>query len=487
MTKRFVLNFALLLLAIILILGIAYGSFFVLKIYWLGNKITLIPKNNQSILGTLESMAGKKDMDLRGLENDRINILMLGVAGKGKPGQNLTDTIMIASINPKTNQVALFSIPRDLYVAIPNTNAAMKVNAVYQYGLSSTGNDEVTASQMLKRVIGNITGLDIDYYIVLNFDGFTRVVDTIGGVNVTSVRDIHDASYPGPGYSYETFDLPAGFHHLDGATALKYARERHDDPEGDFGRAKRQQDILQATKSKVFSAGTVFNVLKLNDIFNALGDNIRTDIATADFESFWELIKNADTNNINNVVVDAWNKDSLLKVSHISTSSGMAFILLPRVGNWSEIHDLAQNIFDLNVLKRRQDEIAKENATVVLINKSGYAPLTQKIKTLLNDNFAYKNVIVLNDPDKTEEDSTGVYDLAKGTKPFTADELIKKLPAKIASDLDGSYQKIIENTSPDLVVVLGHDIVDKYDMAEDSFDSYNKASDTNEYTEFLNK
>jgi LCP family protein required for cell wall assembly len=432
-------------------------------------------------------MTGKKDLNLRGIDQDRINILMLGVAGKGKPGQNLTDTIMIASINPKTNQVALLSIPRDLYVTIPGNNAAMKINAVYQYGLNSTNNDEQKASQMLKSAINNITGLDINYYIVLNFDGFTRVVDTIGGVNITSARDIHDARYPGPNYSYETFDLSAGFHHLDGATALQYARERHDDPEGDFGRAKRQQDILQATKSKVFSADTMLNVFKVNDIFNALGDNIRTDITPADFESFWELIKDADTNNINNVVVDAWNKDSLLKVSHLSTSSGMAFILLPRVGNWSEVQDLAQNMFDLNVLKRRKDEIANENATVTIINKSGYAPLTQKIQKLLSDNFDYKNVIILNDPAKTQEDNTSVYDLTSGTKPFTLDELIKKLPAKAADNLSDPYQKIIQNTTPDLVVVLGHDIVDKYNMAEDSFDVYNKASDTNDYTEFLNK
>jgi len=177
---------------------------------------------------------------------------MLGVAGKGKPGQNLTDTIMIASINPKTNQVALLSIPRDLYVTIPGNNAAMKINAVYQYGLNSTNNDEQKASQMLKSAINNITGLDINYYIVLNFDGFTRVVDTIGGVNITSARDIHDARYPGPNYSYETFDLSAGFHHLDGATALQYARERHDDPEGDFGRAKRNKIFFRLPKAKYF-------------------------------------------------------------------------------------------------------------------------------------------------------------------------------------------------------------------------------------------
>jgi LCP family protein required for cell wall assembly len=485
MTKKTYLNIFLWIIAVALISGIAYGSFFIYKVYWVGKKITISPKNNQGFLETLKSFSSS-DINLRGMDKNRINILMMGVAGKGKPGQNLTDTIMIASINPKTNQVALLSIPRDLYVSIPDTNTYTKINSVYQIELNSQKNGQEAADAM-KNVIKNITGLDINYYIILNFDGFTRIIDTVGGVNITSDRDIHDERYPGPNYSYETFDLKKGFHQLDGATALKYARERHDDPQGDFGRAKRQQQILEATKSKVFSADTILNVFKVNDIFNALGDNIKTDIAPSDFQSFWELAKNANTNNINNVVADAWNKNSLLKVSHVSTNSGMAFILVPRIGNWNEIQDLAQNMFDLNILNRRKEEIASENATVAIINKSGNATLTGKIKKLLNDNFDYKNVIILNDTSKNLEENSHVFDLSDGTKPFTLDELIKKLPATSTQNLNDSYRKIIQNTTPDLVIILGKDIVDKYNMAEDSFDAYNKASDTNEYTEFLNK
>lgn len=475
-TKRKILGLIIGVFIIVLIISIGYLSFFIYKTYSLGNKITFTPGSHNNILDTLKSFAPASHQLLHGEDQGRINILLLGIGGPGHSGENLTDTIMIASLNPKTNQVALLSLPRDLYVQVPGTSNSMRINEVYQYGIDTAGagNNSVDA---VKKTISNITGLDIDYYIIMNFNGFIKVIDTIGGVNVMNSRDIHDPRYPGAGYSYETFDLSAGFHHLDGATALKYARERHDDPEGDFGRAKRQQQIIQSAKSKIFSPGTLLNVFAVNDIFNALGNNIKTDISPDEFASFWELAQKANTDNINNMVVDAWNKDSLLKVSHIETGIGPAFILLPRVGNWSEVQDLAANMFDLNAINRRKDAIASENAKVVIINKSGWAPLSDKIKSLLSDNFDYKNVIILNDSGKNLENNTFVYDPTGGLKPFTLDELIKKLPAQASGNLGQNYLSDIQNISPDLVVVLGQDIVNKYNMAEDSFDEYNKASD----------
>lgn len=482
--KRLVLNIFLVIIIIILLAAITYGAFFIYKINRFGDKITFSKNDGQSFLDTIKSISYENKSTLKGEENNRINLLLLGIAGKGKPGQNLTDTIMVASVNPKNNQVALLSIPRDLYVTIPESKISMKINSVYQYGIRSTSSEREGA-ELMREIISGMTGLDINYYVILNFDGFIRVVDSVGPINITNERDIYDARYPGPNYSYETFELGKGFHSLDGATALKYARERHDDPLGDFGRAKRQQQILAAVKSKVFSAGTMLNPVKVNEVFNALGDNIKTDISPDEFGSFWELTKRADTNNINTSVVDAWNKDSLLKVSHVSTGMGPMFILMPRIGNWSEVQELASNMFDLNAIKRRKEAIAGENAKVVIINKSGYSPLTDRIKKLLSDNFSYKNVVIIYDNDTSDENNTFIYDFSNGLMPFTTDELIKKLPAQSSSNLGKNYQKDIQNISPDLVVVLGRDIVDKYNMAEDSFDEYNKASDTNEYTEFL--
>jgi polyisoprenyl-teichoic acid--peptidoglycan teichoic acid transferase len=465
----------------------SYVSFFAWKIYSTGEKITIIPKNGENgLIKKLESfISQKKLVDLKGSGDDRINILLMGIAGKGKAGTNLTDTIMIASIKPSTNQVGLISIPRDFYIQIPDDKVQMKINSVYQYGLNKHNSPD-SAAKTLETVISEITSLPINYYVVMNFDGFEKAIDAIGGINITNERDIYDARYPGPNFSYETFELKKGFQHLDGATALKYARERHDDPEGDFGRAKRQQQVMQSAKNKIFSTSTLLDFFALNKLLDTLGDNVKTDISTNEMESFFELSKRLDTSNINNVVIDAWNPDSLLKVSHIFFGNIRAFVLIPRIGNFSEIQELAQNVFDLNKIKRRKEEISKENASVVIINKSGDGNLTYKIKKLLTESFSYKNVITVSDNQKNEEEKTVSFDLTNGEKPFTLDEMVRKLPSAASYSFPENYKNAIKNVSADIVVVLGKDLISKYNMEEDSIEDYKNSSDTNEYEQLLN-
>lgn len=487
-TKKIVVKLILWLIILILLGAIAYGAFFLYKLNSLNNKINVYQKS-ENLIDTLASIAQIANSNPSELKNTdgRINILLLGVAGKGKPGQNLTDTIMIASINLKTNQVALISLPRDLYVSVPNSNWQTKINAVYQSGLNNA-KSESEAIDPLLQTVKNVTSLDIHYYAVLNFDGFTKTIDAIGGVNITNARDLYDARYPGPNYSYETFDLKKGFQHLSGDVALKYARERHDDPEGDFGRAKRQQEIIQTTKNKIFSTSTLCDISSVNKLFDALGDNIKTNLTSRELENFFELSKKLDTHNIVNATVDTWNKDSLLKVSHVFYGDTPAFILIPRVGNFSEVEDLAQNIFDLNILKRRREEIAGENASVALINKSGDNTIVTKIQKLLSENLVYKNVSVINDPDnRSLEDTTNVYDSNSGALPFTLDEVATRLPAKVFYTLPDKYRKITEKQSPDIILVIGKDLIAKYDMPEDSIEDFKKAQDDQDYLKMQDK
>lgn len=485
--KRTATRILLWLALLLILLALGYVSFFLYKLNYFGNKVNPDSKQQESLFDTIKSVTSDAP-DLKGSETGRINVLLLGAAGKGKPGQNLTDTIMILSMNLKTNQVALLSLPRDLYVKVPGTYYQSKINSVYQAALNSSGNDSDEAAKSIEETVKDITSLDMNYYVVLDFDGFKQVIDAIGGINITSERDIYDATYPGPNYSYETFELKKGFHQLDGATALKYARERHNDPEGDFGRAKRQQQIMQATKNKVFSAGTFFNVVAINNLIDALGDNIRTDIGPDEAAAFFELSKKLDTANINNVVVDAWNSDSLLKVSHVMVGNVRAFVLIPRISGYAEIHDLAQNVFDLNKIKRRKEEIASENATVAIIDKSGDRSLVGKIEKLLNERFGYKNVTTITDPMKFDEEASTAFDLTNGSKPFTLDEIASKLPAKVSYDLPIGYKKVIEKSRkeiPDIVVILGKDLSQKYQMEEDSIEDFKKSEDDQGYIDLL--
>ena len=167
-------------------------------------------------------LPGKERKKLEGEDTGRINILLLGRAGERYPGKNLTDTVIIASIDTAARKAGFLSLPRDLFVPIPETGLSTKLNSLYQHGLSrGDGADAVVSS------VEHITGIDIPYFVILDFDGFEKIIDDLGGIRIFSERDILDTRYPGKNYSYETFELSAGWHTLDGKTALKYARERH--------------------------------------------------------------------------------------------------------------------------------------------------------------------------------------------------------------------------------------------------------------------
>lgn len=479
--RKTILKSILWVMFVVLLIVAIYASFFVWKINSVEKKIDIDHSSATSVIDTLKNLTTKNTPNLEGMTDGRINILLLGIAGTEKGGKNLTDTIMIVSLNTKTNQVAMLSIPRDLYVEVPGGNFAGKINSVYEYGLLLHPEDKAQAMEPIEAVIQNITSLDMNYWAVVNFSGFQKVIDTIGGINVMNERDIFDPTYPGPGYSYEPFQLSKGLQHLDGATALKYARMRHNDPEGDFGRAKRQQQVLQAVKNKVFSTGTLLDAVALNGLLNTLSDNIQTDISSGELSDFLQLVKKLDTANITNVVLDAWNSESLLKVSHILFGESQAFVLIPRVGSWNETQELAKNIFDRSAIRNKREKIVKENATVTIINKSGNNIIAERIKSLLQKNFDYKNVISFNDPNKNTVDQSMLYDLTNGAMPFTLSELTEKLPASASYTLPATYAQITAGIHVDIFLVIGKDLINKYNMSEDSVADYTAAKDTNAY------
>jgi len=468
-----------------------FGVFLLWKVNQTENKITLFKKSPSSFLDTFKNISLSSNSKLKGEDTGRINILLLGIAGKGNPGENLSDTLMIASLNTKNNQVALLSLPRDLYASIPEDGVQMKINSMYQYGKSLSPGDPQETIIPLQKTLGEITSLDINYWLILNFEGFKKIIDAVGGINIMNERDIFDSSYPGPNYSYQIFELKKGFYNnLDGETALKYARMRHNDPEGDFGRAKRQQQVLQATRNKIFSTETFLNPNTLNDLFNALGDNIKTDIPPSDFGSFLSLAKNLDTSNIINIVVDAWDKNSLLKVSHLFYKDVRAFILVPRVGNWSEIQELAQNIFDTEKIKRRRQEIAKEDASVSILNKSSDSNVGEKIENLLRESFGYKNITKissLEDKKNPSSEKSFLCDFSSKNNPFTLDELTTKIPAEIIETEKPECDLFSNDIKTDILVVVGKDVVTQYNLEEDSFEEYKNSEDNFIYSDFLEK
>jgi LCP family protein required for cell wall assembly len=129
---------------------------------------------------------------LRGEKEGRINILLLGRAGTSHSGKDLTDTIALLSIDTINHRAGLLSIPRDLYAPLPGTNVFTKINSIYQYGLRENGD-----SKSIEKTVSFITGVPIHYTIIVDFDGFEKIVDALGGVTIDNARDIRDIHYPG--------------------------------------------------------------------------------------------------------------------------------------------------------------------------------------------------------------------------------------------------------------------------------------------------
>lgn len=477
----FLKRFLKIAIFITFILAFAWGGYFAFKIGDTGRKISPDSKKTSIIenVGSLvSSLVPSSHKTLQGEEKGRINILLLGTAGKGKPGQNLTDTIMMLSIDTKNKKIALLSLPRDFYAKITDTSFYTKINSIYQYGINNKKD-----ADPIKKTVGEITGTSIHYFIILDFDGFKKIIDDIGGINVSVERDIYDVRYPGPNYSYETFEIKKGSHLMDGETALKYVRERHDDPEGDFGRAKRQQQAMQSTKNKIFSLQTLLNPIALNKLLDDLGDNIKTDIGMDEIEGFIDIAKKSDTQNITNVVVDAWQKDSILKVSHVFAGGVQAFVLVPRVGNYSEIQDLSQNIFDLDAIRRRKSEIEKENAEISVVNQSKYKDLDLKVKDILENKMKIRNIRIANLRNSQFQENSYVCDKTNGQKIFTLDEIIKILKIRLA----GKNDAIIEGQTDDLVLVLGNDLGDIGSFEEDSVEDFRNAEEKQDYFNLIEK
>jgi len=215
-------------------------------------------------------------------EANRINILIMGLRGDGDVlnGEYLTDTMMILSIKTDTNKFALFSIPRDLYVRIPNLGKMEKLNFAYAYGKQVLGDGLGPATQVVERV----AGIDINYAVAVDFSAFTGLIDMVGGIDVYVPSDFTEAAQWG-----FPFHVPAGLNHMNGTTALYYSRSRFSS--SDFDRARRQQDVMMALGKKVMSLGVLSNPIHLSQMLDALSKGVDTNI---DFITLLNLIQYAD-------------------------------------------------------------------------------------------------------------------------------------------------------------------------------------------------
>ncbi len=275
--------------------------------------------------------------------SDRINVLVMGFGGGNHPGANLTDSIMVISLLPQSHHTTLISVPRDLWVQIPpNSGQYQKINAAYEVG-SNNGQNPAAGGGAAAQKVSLVTGLNVQYWLTINFTGFRDLINSIGGIDVY-VPDSFNACYPkndDPSIdaSWIKIQFNKGLQHMDGETAIRYARAReplevcgkgtseNQAELTDFARSARQQIIIKAALSKVKQVSTwpsLFNAL------TALQHTIYTNLSLADLTAF--ALK-MDLNGAHHVGLS--NQNVLMD----STAPDGEYILAPRNGDWQGIID----------------------------------------------------------------------------------------------------------------------------------------------------
>jgi LCP family protein required for cell wall assembly len=302
-------------LAVIAVVGVyAYGV--------LAGVATLFHTNVPSVIGSLVQGKGGSSVESNQVANDqRLNIALYGYGGPGHDGEFLSDSIMIISIQPHPSgapQVAEISIPRDWYVPMYNAAGQKvdegKINQAYSDGMLD-GDGGVPAGQtdaggvMADAALSHLLGIPITYFIGLDFTAFQQGVDAVGGIDIDVPVGFVDDEYPSCDADtcpYETISFRAGEQHMNGATALIYARSRHgDNGQGtDFARSQRQQQILLALKAKVLSIGGIGDLPSLLD---ALGNNVDTNMTIDDAEAIYDLVSGVPSTSILHVSLDDTN------------------------------------------------------------------------------------------------------------------------------------------------------------------------------------
>jgi LCP family protein required for cell wall assembly len=366
---------------------------------------------------------------LKGEGDGRINILLVGVGGAGHPGGTLADTIMVGSIDPVNKKLAMMSIPRDLRVPLPGGGSG-KINSVHSIGENQEAGK---GPQVLMETVSKILDLPIHYYVRVDFVGFQKFVDALGGVTIDVPKALYDPLFPDAKMQgYEPFSVKAGTQTMNGTVALKYARSR--ETTSDFDRAARQQQILLAVRGKLISANVLANPQKISELSGILGDHVRMDLTLTDLQHLLEIVQNIDQSQIVTKVLDN-GPDGPLK-----SISDNGYYLVPKTGNFKEIQRIAHELFT-------DPNLTKEQAKIEILNGTGEAGKAQELKLDL-EALGYKIVSI----DKTDTaTTTTLADYTGGKVPFTARFLADRLHAKL------SVATRPAGTTADLRLILGTD------------------------------
>jgi LCP family protein required for cell wall assembly len=408
---------------------------------WIGYQFVrnTLKATNGNILGFLPVN------QLNGESSGRVNILLAGNSSDdpNHGGAQLTDSLMIVSLNTKDNSAYIISIPRDTWVNTPGYGH-QKINAVYPEG----------GMKLLEKVVSADFGVDVNYYTLVNYSAFKQAVDAVGGITInlqsSDPRGIYDPNI-GVDNGTAALRLKNGTQTLDGQTALNLARARNDPtprgttgyglPNGDFDRAANQRLMLSALKDKATSLTTLANPVKISELLDAIGSNVHTDFSAGDLKRLYDLGKLIPSNKIRSLSF----QDSAHNINLLSnyTSSDGESALIPTAG-LDDFNQIKHYIATLN----SNDPVVKENAQIVVLNGSNVTGLAKTEAALLKG----KNLNVISYATGPATVGPNQIIVGKSAKPATLSEL-KTLLRIDATTLNPSL--LSQYPSADLIVILG--------------------------------
>ena len=428
--KRVIMTIVTILVIIILAIG-----------GWLGYKFirNTLKATNGNLLSLLTSTK------LNGESTGRVNILLAGNSADdpGHGGAELTDSIMVVSLDTKDNSAYMLSIPRDTWIDVPGYGH-QKINAVYPEGGMS----------LLEQVVSSNFGLTLNYYTLVDYTAFKQAVDAVGGITVniqsSDPRGIYDPNI-GVDNGTAALRLKNGIQTLDGQTALNLARARNDPtprgvtgyglPNGDFDRAANQRLMLSALKDKATSLTTLADPLKISQLLDAIGNNVHTDFSAGDLKRLYQLSKQMPSSSIRSLSL----QDSAHNVNLLSdyTASDGESALIPTAG-LDDFGQIQHFVATLN----SSDPVVQEDAQIVVLNGSGVTGLAKAEAASLES----KNLNVVSYATAPTIARSNEIIVGNSTKTATQKELLQLLGIQVPSSdtsLTAAYP------SADFIVVLG--------------------------------
>ena len=399
----------------------------------------------------------------------QVNILLLGMGGYENDAPFLTDSIMAVTIDPSSHRVMMASIPRDLTVHMnlqtdSSRQWVQKINAAYEVPLTNIiccvasqyqGRDG--GGHAAEHEVGKVTGLTFDRYIAVDFVAFRDMVNALGGVDVCLTSNLDDYTYPNYGHGIIAIHFKAGCQHLNGEQALEIARSRHAveaQQSSDFGRSRRQQDIMQAIKAK---ATTVNGFAKAPQLLDALQKNIHTDMSLSDMKAIYDWGKNLPNSSIIHIALTAPAPatDGNFLYGGNCGLGPYASQLCAEDPTYRMVHQYVSSVFV-------DQAVLAEKAPVQFANGSyTYGDLANRVTDIMDPIG-----LQLNDPvGYGRSTRTVILDYSGGQFPKTAQWLAAYFNATVVAATPADHPPARGQQTYGLVVVLGHDFgVKWYDL-----------------------